>query len=280
MDLIKAIQFGLLVKAAEAVDPGNTTNSAGQILNISYGAIHIDYKVVTTVYANDLATDINPGRVNKIVSFGFVLQALNNDVVIAVRGTEGIWEWIQDARFLAVKCPFLPGAGLTEDGFTAIYNSLRVDVNPASARVVNALATLPFQQPVGSMTICGHSLGGAIATLFALDVAANSSFKHPTAYTYASPRTGDPMFASTYNQVVPDTFRIANRVDIVPQLPVPPLYEHVAGEYDLNPIKLGLPPKVLVKFNPLCEHHLTTYLHLLSLPTGGPVLPLNPECIP
>src|ERR1700693_2931671 len=163
MDQNKAIQFGLLVKAAEAVGPGNAANAAGQVLNVSYDAINVDYKVVTTIYANDLATDMNPGRANMIVSFGFVLQAPNNDVVIAVRVTEGILEWIQDARFLAVKCPFLPGAGHTEDGFTAVYSSLRVDVNPGSARVVKALATLPFQQPVGAMTICGHSLGGAIA---------------------------------------------------------------------------------------------------------------------
>lgn len=48
-------------------------------------------------------------------------------------------------------------------------------------------------------------------------------FRHqgPTAYTYASPRTGDPAFVSTYNQVVPKSFRIANRIDLVPKLPFP-----------------------------------------------------------
>ena len=118
-----------------------------------------------------------------------------------------------------------------------MYASLRTGVDPASPSVVDALATLPFPQPVSSLTICGHSLGGAIVTLLALDLAANSTFKNPTVYTYASPRTGDPAFVSTYDQVVPNTFRIANRVDLVPKLPFPPFYEHVLGLYDLNPIQ-------------------------------------------
>jgi hypothetical protein len=279
MDLNRAIQFGLLVKAAEAVPPSNTANATGQAIPATYDPNNIGYKVVTTIYGNDLATDMNPERGNQIVSFGLILQAPNNDVVIAIRGTEGIWEWIHDADFLAVRCPFLAGVGSTEDGFTAIYNSLRVDIATTSTRVVNALATLPFNQATNSLVICGHSLGGALATLLALDVAANTNFKNPTVYTYASPRTGDPLFVSTYKQVVPNTVRIANRVDLVPKLPLPPGYEHVQGLYDLNSVRL-FPPKFLVKFEIPCEHHLTSYLHLLSLLAGGTVQPLDAVCVP
>jgi hypothetical protein len=279
MDLNRAIQFGLLVKAAEDVPPSSTANAAGQMIPAKYDPGNIGYKVVTTFFGNDLATDLNPGRGNQIVSFGFILQAPNNDVVIAIRGTEGIWEWIHDAEFLTVKCPFLAGAGNTEDGFSAIYNSLRVGVATTSARVVDALAALPFSQATNSLTICGHSLGGALATLLALDVAANTNFKNPTSYTYASPRTGDPLFVSTYNQVVPNTCRIANRVDLVPKLPLPPLYEHVLGLYDLSSVTL-IPPKLLVKFELACEHHLTSYLYLLSLLAGGTVQALDTACAP
>jgi len=279
MDLNQAIQFGLLVKAAEDVLPSSTANAAGQTIPATYDPNNIGYKVITTIFGNDLATDMNPARGKQIVSFGFILQAPNNDLVISIRGTEGIWEWIHDAEFLTVKCPFLAGAGNTEDGFTAIYNSLRVDPATASARVVAALAALPFNHAGNSLTICGHSLGGALATLLALDIAANTSFKNPTVYTYASPRTGDPLFVSTYKQVVPNTSRIANRVDIVPKLPLPPLYEHVQGLYELSSVNL-IPPKFLIKFEPACEHHMTSYLYLLSLQAGGSVQPLNAECAP
>src|SRR5262249_54870035 len=150
---------------------------------------------------------------------GLILQATaTGDVVIAVRGTEGILEWLHDAEFLLVKYPFLAGAGYTEDGFTAMYSSLRTGLAVDAPRVVDALATLPFKPAVSPLTICGHSLGGALATLLALDVAATTPLTAPTVYTYASPRTGDALFVSTYNQVVPQTFRLANRLDLVPKL--------------------------------------------------------------
>lgn len=283
MDLDVAIQFGQLVDAAYAVSPNNLTNRAGQVVDAGLMGAGTAYEVVTTIYANDLATDINPLRANDLVSIGLILQAsATGDAVIAIRGTEGILEWVQDAKFLAVPCPFLSSGGNTEDGFTAMYDSMTVNPAGGSPTVLKALATLSWKKPVTSLTICGHSLGGALATLLALDVAANGAapFNSPTVYTYASPKTGDPLFAATYNHVVPNTFRIANRLDLVPKLPLPPLYDHVSGLFELNPIKLGVPPKVLVKFEIPCEHFINSYLHLLSQMAGGTVLPLDPQCAP
>ena len=71
MDLNKAIEFAQLVNAAYAIPPDNLANSAGKALIAGDTA----YTVVTTIYANDLATDINPGRGNNEVSIGFVCQA-------------------------------------------------------------------------------------------------------------------------------------------------------------------------------------------------------------
>jgi hypothetical protein len=277
-DLVKAIQFGQLVNATYATLPSDLTNAAGQTLS----AGGVDYTVVTTIYANDLATDMNPSRIDDEVSIGLICQVdQTGDVVIAIRGTDGILEWIHDAEFLQVPCPFLAGAGHTEDGFTDMYLSLRTGAKPDSPTVVTALPKLSFPKPVGSVTICGHSLGGALATLLALDVAANTTFNDPAAYSYASPRTGDSLFASTYDQVVKDSYRIANRLDIVPALPPPIDYEHVLSPYELVPVRLvPLPPKVLVKYSVACEHSLATYLYLLSLHSAGPVLPLEPTCQP
>jgi hypothetical protein len=276
MDINTAIGFAQLIEAAYAVPPDDLSNRAGTTINPG----GTSYTVVTTVYANDLATDMNPERGDRIVSIGFVLQAAGTgNLVVAIRGTQGILEWVQDVEFLQITFPYLVGAGHTEDGFTAVYGSLRTGEATDSPRVVDALATLPFKPPVGTLTICGHSLGGAVATLLALDVAANSSFKTPVAYTYASPRTGDPSFASTYDQVVPNTFRLANRLDLVPKLPLPPAYEHVLGLFDLNPVQLvPLPPKILVNPTIPCEHALNSYLHLLSVRSGGHVIPLGNDC--
>ncbi|OBH56952.1 lipase family protein [Mycobacterium sp. E2479] len=278
LNVTKAIQFAQLVNATYATPPGDLTNKAGQALS----AGGVDYTVVTTIYANDLATDMDSSRADDEVSIGLICQEnKTGDVAIAIRGTEGWLEWIHDVDFLQVPCPFLAGAGHTEDGFTDMYESLRTAVAPGSPTVVNALAKLAFPQPVGSVTICGYSLGGALATLLALDMAANTTFTDPAVYSYGSPRTGDSLFAGTYDQVVKNSYRIANRLDIIPDLPPPIGYEHVLNPIELNPIRwLPLPPKALVKYTVSCEHSLATYLYLLSLQSGGPVLPLEAACKP
>ena len=275
MDLNQAILYAELVNAAYAVDPTDVTNHAGQ--NINVGAV--SYQVVTSIFANDLATDMNPERGKSRVSIGLIFQAAG-DVVIAIRGTEGIQEWVHDAEFLLVTCPFLAGAGHTEDGFTAVYMSMTTSLDPTCPRVTQALPGLKFPRPVTSVTICGHSLGGALATLLALDVAANTPFKNPAVYTYASPRTGGPQFVATYNQVVPNTNRVAGRLDLVPKLPLPPLYDHVLGLYEVNSIQLGIPPKILIKPELACLHILTSYLYLLSKQATGAIMPLMPQCVP
>ncbi|HTY34069.1 lipase family protein [Mycobacterium sp.] len=277
-DVEEAIGFGQLVNAAYATSPGDLTNRAGEALS----AGGVDYTVVTTIYANDLATDMNPGRVDDDVSIGLICQdEKTGDVAIAIRGTEGMLEWMHDAEFLQVPCPFLAGAGHTEDGFTDMYVSLRTGAASGAPTVINTFAKLPFRQPVGSVTLCGHSLGGALATLLALDMAANTKFTVAAVYTYGSPRTGDSLFARSYDQAVKNSWRIANRLDVITALPPPIDYEHVLNPHDLNPIRLvPLPPKVLVKYSVLCEHSLATYLYLLSLQSGGPVLALEPACKP
>ncbi len=267
MDPNSAIQFGQLVAAAYAVAPGDLGQAAGGTIPASFDPYGKNYSIITTIYSNDLATDMNPDRNKDIVSFGYVVQDKNGNVVIVIRGTAGIWEWVHDVEFLYVPCPVTSGAGSTDDGFTAIYKALSIDPLLKSP-LVASLATLKFNLPVSSMTICGHSLGGALATITAFDVAANTPFKNPNAYTYASPRTGDPFFASAYNKAVPNTFRIANRSDLVPKLPLPPIYEHVAGFVDLNPVSTGNPPSTLVNDTIPCEHILTTYLYLLGTLAG------------
>ena len=269
-DWKKAIEFCQVVDNAYHIPPGPTFTVGG-----------MNYKIVTNIYANDLATDANQG-ITEQVTIGLICQTdPGRDVVIAIRGTEGIFEWAHDLNFDKVPCPFLPGAGQTEDGFTEMYNSLTTDPGPASQSVVKALPTLGFDKPINSVTICGHSLGGALATLLALDLAATAAnpanaayapFRNPTVYTYASPRTGDSMFAATYNQVVLNSNRIENRFDLVPHLPPTWMgYQHVLAPWELTPDQY-------VKYGLYCEHSITTYLYLMSLQAGGAVIPLESQC--
>lgn len=278
MDLNKAILYGQLVQAAYDIPTTDLRNRAGETRDAGLGANKTTFEVIASIYANDLATDISKRKGPTVtVSIGLLLwQAVTGEAVIAIRGTEGLLEWFQDAKFGTEKCPFLSGAGETEDGFTDMHKSFAVGI-PRGPSVTASLASAFGTRQVNSLTVCGHSLGGALATLQALDAAANSRFTNPTVYTYASPRTGDGQFVSTYNRMLPNTFRIANRVDLVPKLPLPPPYDHVRGHYGLTAIQF-LPPAILVEPNPVCEHILETYLYLLSKLARGEVLPPRPIC--
>jgi len=147
--------------------------------------------------------------------------------------------------------------------------------------VVDALPGIAWKRPVTSLTIGGHSLGGALATLFAMDVAANAPapFNTPIVYTYASPRTGDLDFVTKYNELVSTTFRFVDNVDLVPKLPGAPPYKHVTSQLLLDSLTL-IPPRVRLQPNPLCWHILSSYIYLISIYAGGVVIPPEAECAP
>ncbi|KNC84847.1 hypothetical protein SARC_02958 [Sphaeroforma arctica JP610] len=69
--------------------------------------------------------------------------------------------------------------------------------------------------------ITGHSLGGALATLCAFELAQEfaTSELELTVYTFGSPRVGNSRFAAQYNQLVPNTHRLVNDGDPVCGLP-------------------------------------------------------------
>jgi hypothetical protein len=269
MDWNKAIQFAQLVNAAYDDFAGKAAITPG-------------YDVVATIYANDLATDRNPGRGQTRVKMGLILQTqTGGDVVVAIRGTEGIKEWVQDAQFLDEAFTFVAGGGRSEDGFTDMYRSMTVEEGVGAPSVVKFLGTFAWKRVTSSVTICGHSLGGAIATLVALDVAANAPapFNNPTVYTYASPRTGNHDFAVKYHQTVTTTYRFVDTVDLVPKLPGIFPYRHVTDAILLDSLTL-IPPRVRLQPNPLCWHILSSYLYLMSLYSGGPMMNPEAECAP
>lgn len=231
------------------------------------------YKVLKTIYSNDLATDISPQKplLEGYKTIGIVAQnaADNTDVFIAVRGTEGIWEWLQDTKFLLRSFPNVPGSGLTEDGFTDMYFSFSLTASSSTTFLKDVAALLPANATV---TVVGHSLGSALATLLALDMSANTTFPAGL-YTFASPRVGDLSFHNLFNHVVPNAYRIANRLDIVPKTPPPLLYFHVGDETDLI-------PSSAMKFDLLCEHHLSSYFNMLAtLINQQNLYPIDGDCL-
>ena len=151
--------------------------------------------------------------------------------VVAIRGTETTMEWWDDFHWDLVPFTQVPGGGNVAKGFLDIYSTFGT-MTPGLAQGPAASGTFAAQvaraaadglaadlDPALPVVVCGHSLGGALATLLVADLTANTALK-PQAWTFASPRVGDAVFAARYGALSTVSWRIYNQVNVVPYFPV------------------------------------------------------------
>ena len=214
---------------------------------VSRGLIQADPTAAASAMAT--AAPDHQRIANKAVSessiFGLVAwNAATKTAIVAIRGTETIWDWIADVDAAPVPFIAVPNTGFVHMGFQLVYEHIR----PSIANLLKANC-----QGASNIWVTGHSLGGALAVFCAYDILKNVNLgPAPKLYTFAGPRAGAPDFASKFKAAIPECNRIVNFMDVVPQVPLPPLYEHVGTE-----------TLVHGGFRPLdvtYAHHLTTYL--------------------
>ena len=273
MNPATAVTWGPFIQAAYeqyASDPGQANPAA--IKNMP-----ADYTLVRTIQMTDFL-----GPEQSRVFYGFVAAGGDpKTAVVALRGTAGTTEWWDDLHWDLVPFTQVPNGGQVAQGFFDIYNTFgtmtpgQQQSTPApgtfAADVAHAAAAglaADLDPAVLPMVVCGHSLGGALATLLVADVTANTPLK-PQAWTFASPRVGDAIFAARYGGLSTVSWRIYNQVDVVPYFPVDTAdnYQPVTAGYAIN--SLGK-----AKWSLGCAHALNTYLHVLSAAT----VPLDPAC--
>ncbi|KAL1507013.1 hypothetical protein AB1Y20_007880 [Prymnesium parvum] len=161
---------------------------------------------------------------------GYVaIQRAASRVIVSFRGSKNFENALEDAEFLLVQLPFGPSGIRVEDGFLRAYNSVRT----AS---LDAIVSAHAQCGANCSTLfTGHSLGGAMATLGATEVAL-SGRTNLQVYTFGSPRVGDAAWALWARDVIAATngsasVRMRRQLDIVPALPPRILgYRHLPTE--------------------------------------------------
>jgi triacylglycerol lipase len=150
---------------------------------------------------------------DSLETFGFLIES-DDSIIVAFRGTTSQADTISDLIARQTIYPWFDNGGNTHYGFTEIYATARM-------QIINALSKCDFNK---KLIITGHSLGGALATLCALDLAYNTHFAPPIVYTFGAPRVGDPTFAAAFNQKITFNHRIMIESDLIPLIP-PPLYK-------------------------------------------------------
>ncbi|KAL5799001.1 hypothetical protein ACOSQ2_003821 [Xanthoceras sorbifolium] len=151
------------------------------------------------------------------------------DVIIAYRGTATCLEWLENLRATLTHLPTdgseprTDASGpMVESGFLSLYTSksamspsLQEMIHEEIKRLLETYGDEPF-----SLTITGHSLGAALATLTAYDIKTN--FKQApmvTVISFGGPRVGNRNFRQHLENQGTKVLRIVNSDDLITKVP-------------------------------------------------------------
>ena len=205
------------------------------------------------------------------------------DIAMAWRGTVAPSEWFSNTKTSLE--PIGDGGVKVECGFHGLYTckgeTTRYNKLSAAEQVMQELKRLlEFFKGRGeevSLTITGHSLGGALALLTAYDAASSlPHLDHISVISFGAPRVGNIAFRDKMNELGVKILRVVIRQDIVPKVPgiivnkilrqfhaltrgLKWVYRHVGTELKLD---MSLSPYLKRDFDLVGFHNLEVYLHL------------------
>jgi hypothetical protein len=189
-----------------------------------------------------------------------VAEVIEGVLYVAFAGTENSTDARIDASIGDVRVPpeWVGGASVrAHAGFVRLYGIIRPTVHGLVRKHSAAGA-------VTEIVACGHSLGGALATLAALDLAHNTPAVTPVAtpaavvhmYSFGAPQVGDGAFVGVFNARVPHAVRVVIPFDPVPRSLSAQLV-HTKGAY---------PVATLTAVTPLRAHKLGSYAAAIQHP--------------
>ncbi|HUE05253.1 MAG TPA: lipase family protein [Bryobacteraceae bacterium] len=190
------------------------------------GVVTVDQSTINKDTASGLAKVV----VSENCDWGVVARNENTSV-IAIRGTETQHQWLED--FCAIAQPVPHGSWFMHRGFDDVWNSISASLQNAWDTACSANA---------QVYITGHSLGAAIALIMGV--------YHPEAvtWTFAGPAVFSPIHGLP---PAANVVRVVNPSDLVPKVPIPPLFQQIGQQVDIagaaDPLDFAL------------QHSLDTY---------------------
>ena len=202
------------------------------IVNVSVNIAQASYCVdgnlnwdCPTCYSNNVLTNVIEKDSEQVI-FGYNQDY--NAIFISFRGSSNIENWLANIQFHQIQ-PYDDENLSVEKGF---YN-LFADLKPI---IYETLQELSSKYATHNVLSTGHSLGGALATLFAFDnYYYNEEYNVIALMTFGSPRIGNHNFVTKFANYNMYSKRITHYYDMVPHVPQNLLhYYHIPNEVWYN----------------------------------------------
>lgn len=156
----------------------------------------------------------------------------NNTLYICFRGTKSLQDWKCNFDFRLKEYKKNNNKFKIHNGFYIQYNSIRNNILPFLIK----------NETYDNIIVCGHSLGGALATICCLDICDNIYNRNITCITFGCPRIGNQDFADLYNSYNIKTHRIVISRDPVPKWPLNREYTHICNSIYFKNKKIYINP--------------------------------------
>lgn len=239
----------LLAAHTQKTDDRNPT--VAHVLGTCAGYSYSDAQTVATIMSR-LGLEMNACvRIAQTVdamfifSTAYLLQSSCGRVVIlCYRGTEpsNLGNWIGDADVGSDSITLGKESLRVHSGFYRNERATRFQVLDELRTALAGKSLLDrnrsLEHPMQALYIAGHSLGGAMAVLFALAVAGHQEHREiaervRAVYTYGQPMAAGEPLPEVARDVARKVFRHVNARDLIPALPPAPWghFAHFGHEY-------------------------------------------------
>jgi len=231
-DYMQAHNLGATLKTSAAAYPSDPFGYATLYFSeyaycLNYMSANYNSNKYTAGFVPTLS--FSSGKSDSIVGFvGY--QPSTNAIIVSFRGSENIQNWITNLSFIRTDYPNCSGCSVHKGFYQAEQEVL--------PQIQAEVAKLNAAHPSYSVVVTGHSLGAALATLTALDLAPTYGANRVKLYNYGCPRMFNQAgadFAS--GGAITIGARRTHYKDIVPHTPPEIMgFVHTSGEiYENGP---------------------------------------------
>lgn len=262
---IVPFQAAILASVAEAMTDQNTLTpslpSSKDWLLTGHAPYILDspeWEIIGHLSAVDATIGQRLLGTGERVYYGFLARSNADPLqhILVFRGTEPmrLVEWLEDGFAALIAHPTF---GRVHAGIWKLYGTVMC----GAGTLIDAVKALPRD---AILTVIGHSLGAAMSTFAATDLAAAFPDRI-RAYLFASPKPGDQQFAGYSNRVIgPSNYtHFAYSRDVVPFLPLTLPGLDFARQLSTSWITPAT-ASAKIKHGISCAHHATSYAAMLG----------------